>query len=109
MSRDAAALRRRRAVLVARAAAERADLRDRTRELGVLFTRGDEAFATIRRVATPPVILAAGVGLALALGRQRSRRLLALGLAGLGTLMKTGALRGLVGALLERQDVRRSR
>jgi len=109
VSEDAAALRRRRTVLVARAAAERAELHDRARDLGVLLTRGDEALATIRRVAKPRVIIAAGVGLALALGRQRSRRLLALGLAGLGTLMKTGALRGLVGALLERQDVRRSR
>lgn len=102
-------LRRRRAVLVARAAGEREDLRDRARELGVLFDRGDEALATIRRVATPPVILVAGVGLALVLGRQRSRRLVALGLAGLGTLVKTGALRGLVSALLGRQDVSRSR
>ncbi len=109
MSEDAAALHRRRTALVARAAAERADLHDRARNLGVLLNRGDEALATIRRVATPPVILAAGVGLALALGRQRSRRLLGLGLAALGTLMKTGALRGLVGTLLERQDVSRSR
>jgi len=81
MSLKASQLRARREALLCRSAAERLEWRSHLEEIEGVFAGVDRGVRILRRVATPPVLLAGGVLAALLLGRSRSQKLLLGGLA----------------------------
>jgi hypothetical protein len=89
--------------------AERAAFREQASPLLAALGRADRGLSAVGRVASPPVLAAVGVVLALALGRRGTGRLLAAGLAAAGALVRLRGLRSLVARLGSGQSVSRSR
>ena len=81
MSHDSDRLRFRREVLLLHGALQRQDLRDHLQRIEATLDGVDRGLSLVRRVATPPVLLAGGVVATLLLGRRRTRQVLAGGLA----------------------------
>lgn len=81
-------LRLRREALLARSALQRVDLHMEMAPIAATLDRADRVLGTVRRYATPPVLLATGIGMALLLGRGGARRTLAGGVAMLGLFLR---------------------
>lgn len=102
-------LRARRELLLRQAARQRQELRSQLELIGGALDRADRGLALVRRVATPPVLVAAGVAVTFLLGRGRARKALAAGLAGLGLFIRLRSAGQLLAALAGNQAVSRSR
>jgi len=109
MSSAVERLRARREQLLRQAAEERKELRSHLGQIGGVLDRADRGLAIVRRVATPPVLVAAGVAVALLLGRGQSRKALAAGLSGLGLILRFRSVGQLLAAFAGDQAVSRSR
>lgn len=88
MSRRADRLRFRRETLLMRGELQREGLRAHRRQLEGALDGVDRGIGLLRRVATPPVLLAVGVMATLLLGRGQLRRSLAGGLTLLGLVLR---------------------
>lgn len=81
MSHGSNRLRLRREALLRRGDLQRQDLRAHVQHIEGALDGVDRGLSLVRRVATPPVLLAGGVLSALLLGRRRTWQVLAGGLA----------------------------
>lgn len=102
-------LQARREALLRQAGGQREEL---ARHLGLIhgaLDRADRGLDMLRRVATPPVLVAAGVAVTFLLGRGRSRRLLAAGITMLGVVLRARSAGQVLAGLARSQDVSRSR
>lgn len=102
-------LRSRRAELLRQAGLQRQALRGHFEQIGGTVERADRGLAMVRRVATPPVLVAAGVAAVLLLGRGQSRKALAAGLTVLGLVLRLRSAGQLLAGFAGDQAVRRSR
>jgi len=102
-------LRARRAALLARAEAQREALRGQAGPIVTFVDSADRGIARVRRLATPPVLLAAGVAAAALLHGGRGRRLVAAGLTLTGLALRLRSLGQVFLAADRRQPVSRSR
>ncbi len=102
-------LRARREALLRQAGRQREEL---GRHLGLIsgaLDRADRGLGLARRIATPPVLIAAGVAVTFVLGRGRTRRLLAAGITLLGIALRARTAGQILAGLAGSQVVRRSR
>lgn len=95
--------------LLRRGALERQDLAEHLENVASTLDSVDRGLALVRRVATPPVLLGAGVAVTLLLGRGGVKRAVAGGLALAGLLLRARSAGRLVSSLGRSQAVRRSR
>lgn len=102
-------LRARRERLLRQAAGQRQELRSQLVFIGGTVDRADRGLAMVRRVATPPVLVAAAVAATVLLGRGRVGKVLAAGLTGLGLFLRVRSVGQLLAALAGDQAVSRSR
>jgi len=102
-------LRARREALRTRARLERDELREQLDRIAGTIDQADRGIGMVRRVATPPVLVAAGIAFVLLLGRGGARRSLAAGLAALGLVLRIRSAGRLLAGLGGTQAVRRSR
>jgi YqjK-like protein len=102
-------LRARRELLLRQAAQQRQELRAQLEQIGGAVDRADRGIALVRRVATPPVLVAGGVAMTFLLGRGGARKALAAGLAGLGLFLRVRSVGQLLAAFSGNQAVSRSR
>ena len=109
MSSAVERLRVRRERLLRQAADQRQLLRSQLELIGGALDRADRGLALVRRVATPPVLIAAGVAVTFLLGRGRARRVLAAGLTLLGITLRARSAGQLLAGLAGGQAVSRSR
>lgn len=86
MSQESDRLRFRREILLQRGELQRLALQDRLQQIEGTLDGVDRGLNLVRRVATPPVLLAGGVVAMLLLGRSRTQRALVGGLVLVGQL-----------------------
>ncbi|MBL8202396.1 MAG: hypothetical protein JNK40_15620 [Chromatiales bacterium] len=99
MNKSADMLRWRREALLRRAASQRQELGAHAALIGATVDRADRGLAIVRRVATPPVLVASGIAVTFLLGRGRARRLLAAGLTVAGVFLRARTAGQLVAGL----------
>lgn len=109
MSEATDRLRARRAALLGHAELQRRELRNHAQRIGAAIDGADRGLRMVRRVATPPVLLATAVAAAMLLGRGRVRQALAAGLTVLGLVLRVRSVRQLLAGLVGDQAVSRSR
>lgn len=102
-------LQARRERLLRQAADQRQELRSHLGLIAGTLDRADRGLEMVRRVATPPVLVAAGVAVAVLLRRGRARKVLAAGLTGLGLFLRLRSAGQLLAAFAGDQAVSRSR
>jgi hypothetical protein len=102
-------LRLRRELLLRQAEEQRQELRSRLDLIGGTLDRADRGLEMVRRVATPPVLVAAGLAVTVLLGRGRARKVLAAGLALLGVFLRVRSAGQLLAVFAGDQAVSRSR
>lgn len=109
MSGTVDGLRRRREALLRQAGVQRQELAGNLELISLTLDRADRGLELVRRVATPPVLIAAGVAVTFLLGRGRARRVLAAGLTLLGITLRARSAGQLLAGLAGGQAVSRSR
>ncbi|MEO8225621.1 MAG: YqjK family protein [Gammaproteobacteria bacterium] len=109
MSDRSDGLRYRREALLRHGEDQRQDLRDYLNRFAATLDGVDRGLSLVRRLATPPVLLASGVLAILLVGRGGKRRVLAGGLATFGLLRRAGSAGRVLAQLARSQLVRRSR
>lgn len=109
MSGTVDGLRRRREALLRQVAVQRQELGGNLERISLTLDRADRGLDMVRRVATPPVLIAAGVAVTFLLGRGRARRVLAAGLTLLGVALRARSVGQLLAGLAGAQEVNRSR
>jgi hypothetical protein len=102
-------LRARREALLRRTDEQRQELAGHLEFLNRTLDRADRGLDVVRRVATPPVLIAAGVAVTVLLGRGRARRLLAAGLTILAFALRARSAGQMLAGLAADQAVSRSR
>ncbi len=88
MSQDSARLRARREALLRRSERQRLDWDEHLQQIEATLQRVDRGLSLVRRVATPPVLLAGSLLATLLLGRRRSQRALVAGLGLVAQLVR---------------------
>lgn len=109
MSEAGDRLRSRREGLLLQAEVQRQAVRGRLQGIGGAVDRVDRGLATLRRIATPPVLVAGGIGAALLLRRGGARRAVAAGITLLGLVLRARTTTRKVAELARGQAVSRSR
>lgn len=109
MSKAADLLRWRREALLRRAELQRRELRGHLELISGTLDRADRGLETVRRFATPPVLVVSGIALTFLLGHGRARRMVAAGLTVLGVFLRARSAGQLLAGLAGNQAVSRSR
>lgn len=102
-------MRARRERLLRRTAEQRQELSAHLELIGGTMDRADRGLRLVRRVATPPVLVGAGIALAVLLGRGRTKSMLAAGVAALGLFLRIRSAGRLLAGIASDQAVSRSR